>query len=112
MLILVDNDNCLCRERFPQVVEYSKDFMYINILVFITFLILGTKYMISNLKKARLFTVQGQNPFEEEKARQQEHLIAGSNEILFTCDWFRKQRELYAHAQCIFSYPPFLFSGT
>lgn len=64
--------------------------------------------MISNLKKEKLFTVEGQNPFEEEKERQQELLIAGSNEILFTCDWVRKQRELYAHAQHIFSYPPLL----
>lgn len=31
---------------------------------------------------------------------------AGSNEILFTCGWIRKQRELYAHIQCVFSFLP------
>lgn len=49
-LILGASNNCLYTESFPHTVEYSEYFVYINILVFITLLILGTKYMVNNLE--------------------------------------------------------------
>lgn len=68
MLILGASSSRLYRESFLHSVEYSKVFIYINILVFITFMILGTKHMVSNLKEDKFLSVQGQNPQWKRKA--------------------------------------------